>query len=82
MNKEIINENVISIYPNPSYNYFNIESKKNSVIEIYNIFGEQILSEKVNAGIYKLYLNEQPKGLYFLKYTTENQSRTIRLIKE
>jgi len=59
----------IQIYPNPSTGKFNIEIEKtdDGVIEIYNVMGENVYSEKI-LNRKSLLLNlDVPNGIYFVK---------------
>ncbi|HQH19198.1 MAG TPA: T9SS type A sorting domain-containing protein [Bacteroidales bacterium] len=66
---------IIQIHPNPSKGIFKVVSTiKNPTIEITNIIGERVYSEKntsANSNII-LDLSNQPKGLYLLKITGED----------
>ena len=51
-------------------------------IEVFDMLGSLIFKTDINAGDYKLNLEEQNKGLYIVKCTSQGQVRSYRLIKE
>ncbi|MEK6617013.1 MAG: T9SS type A sorting domain-containing protein [Bacteroidota bacterium] len=73
----------ISVYPNPNIGQFTlvIESNaKQSQIEIYNVLGEKVYSEKI-LNLKSLIINlDVPDGVYFLQLKSENGTETKKLI--
>ncbi|WP_445752727.1 NHL domain-containing protein [Polaribacter sp.] len=71
------------IYPNPSNGVFNIKNfTGNTFIEVFDIYGKKILFYEVNSGKSILNLSNYASGIYFVKFTNENnQTNTIKLIK-
>jgi PKD repeat protein len=65
-------EEVINIYPNPSYGNFKItSSEKINSIAIVNPLGKQVLTKSVNA--FSVEINTKlNKGTYFVKITLQN----------
>ncbi len=74
----------IKIYPNPSKNSFNIQSKTIiSKISLYDVTGKEIIKEKeINTYNYQVNIENKQKGVYFLKIITDNAIQNIKLIKE
>lgn len=73
----------LSIYPNPSNSIFNIDIDANASIELYDIVGKKLKSDKIVTGTSQLDLSNFGSGIYLLKVTNEsNQTKTVRLIKE
>jgi hypothetical protein len=72
----------LSIYPNPTSDIVNIQSSGTSIqkIEIYNMNGQLVLSEKNN--LEKIHINQLQSGLYLMRLYTENTSKTIKLLKQ
>lgn len=62
---------VASIYPNPTTGVFTvaIANSANSLIEISNIQGQLVYSEKTNASQLNLDLSSKNAGVYFVKIT-------------
>jgi uncharacterized repeat protein (TIGR01451 family) len=76
------NGEAISIYPNPSTGILNVECSNlntNSRIEIINLLGEVVLSEKLLIHHSKFNIQNLPKGVYYCKV---NGSAVVKLVKE
>ena len=70
----------IRIYPNPTTGIINIEGiNQESVILIYNSFGEQVFNYKLN-GTAKIDLSENPKGIYIIKISNSKEIYFQKLI--
>lgn len=81
----------LSVYPNPVNNNLTIElfasSTQNFSIDIYSAIGQKIASiyeGQLNKGLNTLnYSTEQlPRGVYFVRVSSEGRLQTIKLIKE
>ncbi len=76
-------DNYISIYPNPNNGKFQLQTEnKNSIIEVYNIYGQLIRFSMTNdyAGNFIIDLSGEKKGIYCLKTTQSNgQSITKKI---
>ncbi|MFN8438450.1 MAG: family 43 glycosylhydrolase [Cytophagales bacterium] len=68
------------IYPNPFTNNFTIELEGNSSYQLTNANG-QVLTTGSNAGTHLLG-NELPKGIYFIRVTSNSKTLTYKLVKE
>lgn len=80
------NVNIIT-YPNPTKGLFTVEVpnywlNKDTVIEIRNLFGEVVFSEKIDSSIMKIDLTNKTSGIYILKISNSEQSITRKIIKE
>ncbi len=85
-------ENPVSVLPNPSDGMFEVQwitANGNASIEIYNVFGEKIYSNSVQASSLspssthsQINLSEAPGGIYFLQLRTNEGSVMKKLIKE
>ena len=83
LSSELFEQEKISVYPNPSNGIFNIENEGSTIIEIFDILGNQITTQKANVGDTMVDLNGFTAGIYFAKITTENnQTQTVKLIKQ
>jgi len=70
----------ISIYPNPSNGYFKIKnSSEAQCVEIYNTLGECIY-KAINAPDSAVDISFQPNGIYFVRFTSEKEIITKKLI--
>jgi hypothetical protein len=74
-----------TIYPNPFNGELTVEidlkAHKNATISILNSVGKLISTQKADAYINKLSLENVPSGLYFVKIATPDQSFTQKVIK-
>lgn len=76
----------LSMYPNPSNGHFTIDLGKeytDVTLQIYNMLGQQISSEKhLSAKVIEKQLNASA-GTYFVKVSTAKEgSKTLRIIKQ
>ena len=83
LSSELFEQEKISVYPNPSNGIFTIENEGSTTIEIFDILGNQITTQKANVGTTMVDLNGFTAGIYLAKITTENnQTQTVKLIKQ
>jgi len=69
IDNNLITENKISIYPNPTSNFINIKNPNNLIIKksiIYNTIGEEVFE----SALPKMNLEKLNKGFYFIKIIT------------
>jgi hypothetical protein len=75
----------IVVYPNPTSDFLTIESKTNQIkqIIVINTLGIIVQEQEVFEvnGELKLSINNLPKGIYYLKLTTEVGVTLIKIIK-
>ena len=77
-----------SFFPNPSEGILNVyvpKNEKNSstTFTLSNSLGEVILQEKVTPGeLTQLDISTRPKGLYFLKASSNTESRVEKIVLE
>lgn len=85
-----IGNSTFEFFPNPALNTLNIKSnlnsKKNTKIEITDISGRIIFKSKCNfnaEGIYSIYVSEFSPGIYFARIDYEDQiSKPIKIVIE
>ena len=76
----------IIAYPNPNNGIFNIDyyfaHNKTTKLRIYNLLGDEIKSITINnnIGTLKLNLSKYPKGLYYLNFSDDKFSKTIKIL--
>ncbi|HNQ66961.1 MAG TPA: T9SS type A sorting domain-containing protein [Bacteroidales bacterium] len=75
---EIANSNVISIYPNPSNGFVNINVTENSIVSVVDIAGRIVESFNVNANQEVKF--SQSAGLYIVKVESNGKVSTHKLI--
>ncbi len=78
-----ISENELSslnLYPNPSTGIFNISGLSNNVkMTVCNAQGQELYS-KVVSGNTQLDLTSQSKGIYFVRFMSENSTRIKKVV--
>lgn len=82
---ELNNENLISIYPNPTQQWIKIERVKveDETLKIINSLGQVILFMNKDIGdLIDLKPLNLTNGVYMIKYTNNNQTTTKRFIVE
>lgn len=73
----------INVYPNPARNQVNIEAKSNiKSVQVFDIQGRILQTALENKNTTTLDIASHPKGIYFLKITTETGSKVEKLVKE
>lgn len=72
-------ENDIKIYPNPSYDYININAHLNLEAVIYDFIGKELIRENVTD---KLDISTLEKGIYILNLSDGTITSTHKIIKE
>ncbi len=73
----------IQLYPNPvTSRFLNIKTKGVSDlnVEVYNIFGQQILSKKLNNSTDQISIEQWTSGIYLLKLSNKNIKETFKVI--
>ena len=76
------NSAAITIYPNPSNGIFNIVSQENISIEVYDLIGKLIMSQKLSVGTNSFDISNFNTGVYLLKVINGNgKTQTHKLIK-
>jgi hypothetical protein len=78
---------MISLYPNPTSDMLNIVVPDNyelsGNITIYNTVGQQVYSNSIaNTNLYSVNVSGFNSGVYFVKITKENQTKTLQFIKK
>lgn len=71
-------------YPNPVKNVLNLSYNQDiTAVEVYNLVGQKVSNNEINATAGQVNMTELPTGVYLVKLTTaNNQTKTIRVIKE
>jgi Secretion system C-terminal sorting domain len=72
-----IENNVISIFPNPVADNLNIEVNDPTTLKMYTILGKLLFSENLKSGINTLNISTIEKGIYVAKIG----NNTIRIVK-
>lgn len=71
-----------TVYPNPSADIFFINLKASATVVVINSLGQTVVEQTMNAGKQTINLQNQAKGIYFVKVIQNEKQETIKLIKE
>ena len=72
-----------SYYPNPVKEVLTLTSTQNiSSVVVYNLLGQKVSDNSINATSAKIDMSALSNGSYIVKVTSENQTKTIKIIKE
>jgi PKD repeat protein len=90
INEEVIDENAISIYPNPASEFstlaYHLNEKAQVTVQLVDILGKQVTSinSTQTEGDYKVNFSKEELGLkngiYFVKLTVNNNTITRKLV--
>ena len=70
-------------YPNPVKNTLNLSyNQEISNVEVFNLLGQKVSSNVINANTAQIDMSNLSKGAYMVKVTSNNQLKTIKVIKE
>ena len=75
INQLAVNNNQVSIYPNPTSGQFTIKSTSNQpgyTIEVYNVVGKKVYQSVLSNSQNSINLSSQPAGMYFV-YLKSNE---------
>ena len=68
------------LYPNPSNGSFTLELEEESIIDIYNVLGQNVMHLNEATGSRQISLSHAPKGLYFVRIQSGNDIEVKKLI--
>jgi hypothetical protein len=73
-----------SVYPNPGYGLFTVElgNASSKSVEVFDVTGRLILSDKTSSEKFVVNISTYPSGVYYLKVSTSDAVKTVKLIKE
>jgi hypothetical protein len=83
--RDIIYEDLVEVFPNPTSNYFFINKKKDDILtlKIYNTLGQMILSQKMAAPQLQTDFSAYQSGIYFLEIMTDDfKKQVIKIVKQ
>jgi hypothetical protein len=73
------NQNVhMDIYPNPAVDQLNVTLSQNAEIVIYNIMGQQVMSQEGHAGANSININNLSRGIYFVNAGSDTQKFIVK----
>ena len=68
----------MTIYPNPVVDQLNVTLSKNAEIVVYNIMGQNVMSQEGHAGANVLNVNNLTSGIYFVKAGSDTQKFIVK----
>lgn len=75
--------NTTLVYPNPVSNKLTVEAQEAlGTVEIYNLMGALVYSQKDCANKVEINTADLPSGIYFIRLTNDKMSETRRFVKE
>lgn len=77
-----ISGNTISIYPNPTSTFFTLTSNGNGYITINDISGKTVYEGTINKTQQVINVSNFSKGIYWVRYTSNNKTFIDKLIVE
>ncbi len=79
-----VNQQEISIYPNPASSFISLETEINNhyLIEIFSLDGKLILQEKQVGNSFRFNIEDLEIGMYFLKVSSDNYYQSSKIIKQ
>ena len=80
---ELIADDIIRIYPNPTTGILNIENRGENPLNlvVYSYYGQVVFEIEMTAGTESINLSYLDAGMYFVRYISGNQQlKTIKLI--
>ncbi|MBY0486495.1 MAG: T9SS type A sorting domain-containing protein [Flavobacteriaceae bacterium] len=70
-------------YPNPVKDVLNLSySQSITKVQIINLLGQEVILKSVNATESQIDMSRLPSGTYLVKVTSDNQIKTIKVIKQ
>ena len=69
----------ISIYPNPSFKYINVNIDSELEAIVFDLLGKELIREKITG---RLDISSLEKGTYILNLTDGTNTSTNKIIKE
>ena len=71
------------VYPNPAYNYVNVQANLNIYrLTIYNHIGQVVAEQMVNNNSARVNTADLESGVYFIRMETANGYTTQKLVIE
>lgn len=74
----------LNVYPNPTHQYLHVEGlqndTKNTSLQIVDVQGKQVNNVKLNSN--RVDVSQLSNGIYFATITINNQSQTLKFVKD
>lgn len=81
-NENVLSQEEIKIYPNPSTGIINIEDEKNRniLVRIYSIVGQKVFEKQLDGETNTIDISQNKTGIYIVELTYGEQSITKKVI--
>ena len=77
------NDQAFNFYPNPVKDILNLNySKDITNVAVYNLLGQQVVTKNVNSNQSQIDMSHLASGTYMVKITSNDQVKTIKVIKQ
>ena len=77
------NDQAFNFYPNPVKDILNLNYSKNiSKVAVFNLLGQQVEVKIVNSNQSQIDMSHLASGTYMVKITANDQTKTIKVIKQ
>jgi hypothetical protein len=76
-----IEQQLFQASPNPTTGIVNIQSGEKADVVVIDGIGKEVFHAVLSIGQHSFNLMDQPKGIYFIIFTGETQTKRIKLIK-
>ncbi|MFN0188428.1 MAG: T9SS type A sorting domain-containing protein, partial [Bacteroidia bacterium] len=80
--EDILGNEILSVYPNPSSGIFQMQVKKDIQLSVYSLDGRLIQNHRLNPGSQLLSLENEASGMYIMQINTAEGQYRMKLIKE
>ena len=72
-----------SVYPNPTSGQLNLSAAQNiSKVALFNILGQRVLSETIDANQRQLNISNLQKGVYVMEVTIDDATQSFKIVKQ
>ena len=72
-----------SVYPNPTSDQLNLSAARTiSKVELFNLLGQRVLSNTVNASQKQLSISNLQNGVYLMEVTIDNAKQAFKIVKK
>jgi len=83
LGNENFNASSFKFYPNPVKDILNLSYMQNiTSVTVYNLLGQKVFENTLNANSTQVDMSHLSSGSYLVKVTANNQTKTIKIIKE
>ena len=70
-------------YPNPVKDVLNLEYTSNMTsVAVYNMIGQQVINQQVNATAAKINMTELNSGTYVVQVVIDGTTQVLKVVKE